>query len=69
MTTRSQVSFKVRQYVNGQPWIVVEEHQGGLGINGFLGLDLPHGTTFDRAEEIAEYLNGNIEAVTHTAAP
>ena len=65
MTTRSQVSFKVRQYVNGQPWIFVEEHQGDPW---FFGSRPPHGTTFDRAEEIAEYLNGNIEAVTHTVS-
>jgi hypothetical protein len=68
MTTRAQVTFKVRQYVSGQPWIVIEKFLGDLDIEGFLGLELPHGTTFDRAEEIAQYLNENIQAITHTVS-
>ncbi len=67
MTTRSQVSFKVKQYPNGQPWILMEEYKGDLGIKGILGFDVQDGTSFDTAQAIANYLEENIKAVTYTS--
>ncbi len=66
MTTRSKVVFRVTQYASEQPWIVLEPVGGDLAINGLLGLDLNEDTTFDVAEQIAQYLNDHIRCVTLT---
>ena len=42
-------------------WIMV-----GLVAGGFLGFDLPEGTTINQAEEIAAYLNEKINSVSYT---
>jgi len=34
--------------------------------NGFLGFDLPEGTTINKAEEIAAFLQENISSVSYT---
>jgi hypothetical protein len=34
--------------------------------NGFLGFDLPNGTTIEKAKEIAEFLEENIANVSYT---
>ncbi len=38
----------------------------GLFKDGYLGLDLPDGTSFERAKEFANFLNDNIESVRYT---
>lgn len=68
-TDRVVYRFTVREYGDGTPWIGLETHDGkelrGLG-DGFLGFDLPDGTTYERAKAIAEWLKENIKAVSHT---
>jgi hypothetical protein len=66
MTQRSEVSFNVRHYPNGDPWILIEEFAGNLKIKGFLGLDLPEDTTASQAIEIAEYLDKHVRFLTLT---
>jgi hypothetical protein len=41
---------------------------GNLEIleDGFLGFDLPDGTTYERAREIARFMNDNLTAMTFT---
>ncbi len=43
MTERVRISFKVKEFPGGQPWICLEPHQENLKVlgNGFLGFDLP----------------------------
>lgn len=68
-THRAKVKFYVKEYGEGQPWIVVEPDDGKnlpfVG-DGFLGIDLPEGTSYERAREIAKFLNKNIAAISHT---
>jgi len=71
MTDRVRFIFRTKEYASGTPWIVLEPLQKDLDVlcNGFLGLDLPEGTTLKRAEEIAEFLNENITSVSYTKHP
>jgi hypothetical protein len=68
MTQRAKFSFRPSRYPSGEYWIVLEAFHEDLDIlaNGFLGFDLPEGTTANQAEEIAAYLNENIRAVSYT---
>ena len=66
MTTRSEVTFRVKEYGSDNPWIAVEELRGNLAVKGLLGLDLREGTTLDQAKEIAGYLNEHVRCVTLT---
>jgi len=47
MTERVRMSFKVKEFTDGQPWIFLEPVDEDLIVlgNGFLGFDLPNGTT------------------------
>ena len=68
MTERVRMSFKVKEFTDGQPWIFLEPVDEDLIVlgNGFLGFDLPNGTTIEKAKEIAEFLEENIANVSHT---
>jgi hypothetical protein len=68
MTERVRMSFKVKEFPNGQPWICLEPVQEDLIVlaNGFLGFDLPPGTTIEKAKKIAEFLEENIANVSYT---
>ncbi len=71
-TERVVVTFHVREYGNGQPWILVEPDAGkNLSCvgNGCLGLDLKEGTSYAKAREIARFLNENLVQVSHTRFP
>ena len=64
-TERALVSFKVRGYVSGEPWILVEWISGDdVFKGGTLGFDLPEGTPLDQAEELAEFMR---KRITHLA--
>ena len=49
-------------------WITFVPRSDDLSIlqNGFLGFDLPEGTTYEQAEAIAEFLNKNIVSISYT---
>jgi hypothetical protein len=66
-TEQSRYVFAVKEGSGGQPWIMLEPVRDNLAIleNGFLGLTLPEGTTYERAQEIARYLSDNIMGVLH----
>ena len=58
-TERAEYVFTVKEFGDGTPWITLEpRHQSlkSLG-NSFLGLELNEGSTLQKAEEIARYLN------------
>src|SRR6266478_5653054 len=57
MTERVRMSFKVKNFQMGNRWICLEPVQEDLVVlaNGFLGFDLPPGTTIEKTKKIAEF--------------
>jgi hypothetical protein len=57
MTERVRMSFRLKEFPGGQPWICLEPIKEDLIVlaNGFLGFDLPAGTTIEKAKKIAEF--------------
>ncbi len=68
MTERDPCRFTVKEHGEGTPFIAVEPCGGDLALlrNGVLCFDLLEGTTYENAQEIAEYLNDNIERLAYT---
>ena len=68
MTERAHYVFTVKEYNASQRWIRLENSREDLTPlkEGFLGLDLPEGTSYQEAREIARYLNEKIANVTWT---
>ena len=64
MTERARYVFKVKTFADGKPWIYLEPLKDHLSILsvGFLGFDLPAGTT----EKIAQFLGDNLTLLTYT---
>jgi hypothetical protein len=73
MTVRAEFRFVAKAYADGTPWIAFEPLQGqlsGEGLpTGIFGFDLPSGTSGERAEEIARFLEENIRSFTFTQMP
>jgi len=69
-TERARYSFTVKECSDGTPWIMLEPVKEDITSlkNGFLGFDLPRGTDMNRAQKVAEYLNGNIASLSHTSS-
>lgn len=67
-TKRGEYKFTVKEYHDGTPWIAFEPLHKTLEIdeNGMLGFDLANGTSYEKAEEIARFLNKNIKSLAHT---
>ena len=68
MTERTRVVFRVKKSVSGDFWISLEPFERNLKVlgNGFLSFDLPEGTTINKAEEIAAFLQENINDISYT---
>jgi hypothetical protein len=72
-THRAHYFFRVKES-GGVPWIMFEpsgeglpilrDSRGRTGHDAFLGLDLPQGTTYERAREIARHLYDHVEEVS-----
>ena len=71
MTERTRMHFVVKATEKGAPWIALEPFVENLSIldRGFLGFDLPPGTSGTEAERIAVLLSESIVAVTYTEVP
>lgn len=68
-TDRAYYRFTVKEYVSGTPWIMFELlHGPNLPMlkDGFLGLDLRSGTSYEEANVIANFLNDHVECVAAT---
>ena len=67
-TERGTYVFTVKEYGEGTPWIALEPLRNGLNVlgNGFLGFDLPGRTTYEQAQEIANFLNEKIVQISYT---
>ena len=73
MTEHSEYLFRVKEASQEgepyQPWVYMELLRGkNLSIleNGFLGFDLPKGTTYEQASEFATLLNEKVTVVHYT---
>jgi hypothetical protein len=68
MKQNVRVVFRVEEVSGGEPWIRLEPIDKDLKIcgSGFLGFELPEGTTINTAEEIAVFLQENISSVSYT---
>ena len=65
MKEKVRVVFRVQEVSGGEPWIRLEpldKNLKNLGI-GFLGFELSEGTTINKAEEIAAFLQENINSI------
>ncbi len=64
--------FTVKEGGRGQPFIACEPRGGELSIlgkNAFLSLRLNRAVTLSETQDIANYLNDNIEGVSVTRTP
>ena len=72
-TDRARYVFKVAEFSDGTPWISTEPFSSDLKIlqplKAFLGFDLPKDTTLEQANQIAQFLNEHIAAITCTTFP
>lgn len=72
-TDRARYRFRVAEFADGTPWIMTDPYDKNLEllvpVKGFLGFDLPAKTTYEKAQEIAKFLNDNIEAISCTSFP
>jgi hypothetical protein len=68
MKQNVRVVFRVEEVSGEEPWIRLEPIDKDLKIfgSGFLGFELPEGTTINTAEEIAAFLQENISSVSYT---
>jgi len=74
-TYRARYVFKVKEYPRqpgakrAEPFLAAEPFSGGLPIledGSLIGFDLPDGTSYERAQEIARFLNQNLTDMTYT---
>ena len=70
MTLRARPIFTVKQYGSRHPWICIEYATADDDMpKDLFGFELAKGTTFDKALEIASYLNANLEEFSFTKLP
>lgn len=70
MTKRADPIFTVKQYPSTEPWICIEYATAEAGMsNDLFGFDLPPGTSFEKAKEIAIYMQDNLTNFTRTPLP
>lgn len=67
-TERGKVSFSVKEYADGTPWICVEpEYQPIPALHAaFIGFDLEEGTTLEEAHRIADLMSKRLRQVSMT---
>ena len=69
-TEIGEYTFTVKEDAVGTPHIVFEpsggEHKFLKESDGILGFELPKGTTYDEAKEIARFLNKNIKSLLYS---
>ena len=67
MTLRAKPIFTVKQYANRHPWICIEYATADDGMpQDLFGFELAAGTSFEKAVEIASYLNANLVEFSFT---
>lgn len=66
MTKRARPHFRVAEFADGQPWIVME-HFDGDRLSLFeksIGFDLRRDTSYEQAQTIAKYLSQNLVTIS-----
>lgn len=69
MTDRAQYIVSVKEYENGEPWLMFDWLDGEnlpLLRNGFMGIDLREGTTLEQAKELAGKINDLMVGISYT---
>ena len=63
MAKRAELKFKIAEFKDGQPYIVMESFYGAemeIFKDRSIGFDLPPGTTLEEANQIADYLQRHL---------
>jgi hypothetical protein len=68
VTKRAIPYFRVAEFANGIPWIVMEASSGDRleVFKRTIGFDLPAGTSLEQAKEIAAYLTDKLIMMSET---
>ncbi len=68
-TEHTNCTFSVSEHSDAHPWIMIETDRPGLRVlgNGFIGLQMRDGISFDDALKLAELLRDNVGAITYTS--
>ena len=67
-TDHTRCTFTLKEHADGTPWVMVEPYAPGIPAleNGFIGLTLRPGVSFEQAKEIVRKLSENFEGVSYT---
>jgi len=67
-TERGSFGFAVKEFGDGTPLIVAEPLRESMAMlkEAFIGFDLAKGTTLQKAQEIADYMNRYISGLSIT---
>lgn len=65
---RTTATFTVKEYLAGEPFIMVELYAPGLKAlqDGFLSLELREGMSMEQANALADMLNAHVGELSHT---
>lgn len=67
ITKKSKYKFAVKEHADGTPFIAMEPMLENITPSAmFISFDLPPGTNIRRAEEIAGFLNDNLNQLSLT---
>jgi hypothetical protein len=71
MSEIARYRFIVSEGSDGTPYLSCQEMEGGLKIlaDGWLNFLLKPGITYERAQEIAKFLDANISYIQYNPAP
>jgi hypothetical protein len=67
-TERGKVSFTVKEFADGTPWIMTEQDHKSMPAleNAFIAFELNDHTTLEQAQRIADFMNKNLATVSMT---
>lgn len=69
MTERARYTFTVKEHGDGTPFVMLESDWENLRLleRGFLSFDLPEGTSYEQAQEIAGFMNRHLHSLAYTS--
>lgn len=67
-TEHGSYLFTVKEAADGSPWIMLEPRRTDVTAlkEAFIGFGLRQGTTIEKAQEVADYLNRNLADLSFT---
>jgi len=68
MTDRARYYFRVSQYETNRFWIIAEPRSSDIKIlkHGLLGFDLTPNIDHAQAQQVADFFNKNVIAISYT---